>query len=76
MGRAMLARLALALLLLALLLPAQIYSSDNTTDATVTNSTQTLPVSSPTNTTTATDAALKSTASLLVILFSLLHLYC
>ncbi|XP_037366715.1 signal transducer CD24-like [Talpa occidentalis] len=81
MGRAMVARLGLGLLLLALLLPTQIYSQSTTSTSSVvaptSNATQsTLTAPNPTNGTTASDGALKSTASLFVILFSLLHLYC
>ncbi|KAK2499906.1 hypothetical protein MC885_008767 [Smutsia gigantea] len=79
MGRAMVARLGLGLLLLALLLPTQIYSDETTVATLSSNSSQssssTLP--NPANVTTkAADSALQSTASLFVILFSLLYLYC
>ncbi|KAM5282879.1 signal transducer CD24 [Hipposideros larvatus] len=78
MGRAMVARLGLGLLLLALLLPTQIYSNQTAAVSTPSNPTHnTSSTASPVNTTTkASGAALQSTASLFMILFSLLHLYC
>ncbi|XP_061043638.1 signal transducer CD24-like [Eubalaena glacialis] len=78
MGRAMVARLGLGLLLLALLLPTQIYSDQTTVVTPSSNSSQhTSAAPNPANATTkAGDGALQSTASLLVILVSLLHLYC
>ncbi|XP_054555047.1 signal transducer CD24 [Talpa occidentalis] len=59
----------------------EIYSQSTTSTSSVvtptSNATQsTLTAPNPTNGTTASDGALKSTASLFVILFSLLHLYC
>ncbi|KAM5293936.1 signal transducer CD24-like [Glossophaga mutica] len=79
MGRAMVARLGLGLLLLALLLPTQIYSDSSTVipanTAPRSNATSS-PNSTTTTTTKASGGALQSTASLLVISFSLLHLYC
>ncbi|KAM8788308.1 signal transducer CD24 [Rhynchonycteris naso] len=78
MGRAMVARLGLGLLLLALLLPTQIYSNYTSALTPASNpvhNTSTTP--SPANATTrASSDALQSTASLFVISFSLLHLYC
>ncbi|XP_038410781.1 signal transducer CD24 isoform X1 [Canis lupus familiaris] len=78
MGRAMVARLGLGLLLLALLLPTQIYSNQTTIVTLSSNSSQsTSTAPNPANTTTTpTGGALLSTASLFVISFSLLHLYC
>eukprot|EP00069_Balaena_mysticetus_P005891 bmy_04951T0 len=78
MGRAMVARLGLGLLLLALLLPTQIYSNQTTTVTPSSNSSQhtSAAPSSANATTKANDGALQSTASLLVISVSLLHLYC
>uniref|UniRef100_K9IW22 Putative signal transducer cd24-like protein n=1 Tax=Desmodus rotundus TaxID=9430 RepID=K9IW22_DESRO len=79
MGRAMVARLGLGLLLLALLLPTQIYSDSSTVTPANTatrNNTTTNPNLTNTTTTKASDGALQSTASLLMISFSLLHLYC
>ncbi|XP_004411238.1 PREDICTED: signal transducer CD24-like [Odobenus rosmarus divergens] len=74
----MVARLGLGLLLLALLLPTQIYSNQTalvTLSSNFSHSTSTAP--NPANaTTTPTGGALQSTASLFVISFSLLHLYC
>ncbi|XP_020025676.1 signal transducer CD24 [Castor canadensis] len=78
MGRAMVARLGLGLLLLALLLPTQIYSNQTTTlplSSNVAQNTSTPP--NPTNATTRGGGnALQSTAGLLVVSLSLLHLYC
>ncbi|KAM4866203.1 signal transducer CD24 [Thomomys bottae] len=77
MGRAMVARLGLGLLLLALLLPTQIYS--NQTDVTPSsNSSQSATAAPNTTTITTRDggSALQSTAGLLVVALSLLHLYC
>ncbi|XP_067570012.1 signal transducer CD24-like [Pseudorca crassidens] len=78
MGRAMVARLGLGLLLLTLLLPTQIYSNQTTVVTPSRNSSQhTSAAPNPANATTkANDCALQSTASLLVISLSLLHLYC
>uniref|UniRef100_A0A452V4J5 Signal transducer CD24 n=1 Tax=Ursus maritimus TaxID=29073 RepID=A0A452V4J5_URSMA len=79
MGRTMVARLGLGLLLLALLLPKQIYSNQTAvvTFSSNSSSQSTSTAPNPANTTTApTGGALWSTASLLVISFSLLHLYC
>ncbi|XP_060005096.1 signal transducer CD24-like [Lagenorhynchus albirostris] len=78
MGRAMVARLGLGLLLLALLLPTQVYSNQTTVVAPSNKSSQhTSAAPNPANATTkASDSALQSTASLLVISVSLLHLYC
>ncbi|XP_037678282.1 signal transducer CD24-like [Choloepus didactylus] len=77
MGKAMVARLGLGLLLLALLLPTQIYSNQTTARTLSSNSTQsTSAAPSTTNVTTPGGGALQSTASLLVISLSLLHLYC
>uniref|UniRef100_A0A8C0DKC1 Signal transducer CD24 n=1 Tax=Balaenoptera musculus TaxID=9771 RepID=A0A8C0DKC1_BALMU len=77
MGRAMVARLGLGLLLLALLLPTQIYSNQTTVVTPSSNSSQHTSAPNPANATTkASDGALQSTASLLVISVSLLHLYC
>ncbi|XP_027621430.1 signal transducer CD24-like [Tupaia chinensis] len=77
MGRVIMARLGLGLLLLALLLPTQIYSNQTTVVTLSINSYQnTLAAPNPANTTKAIGDALQSTASLLVILLSLLHLYC
>uniref|UniRef100_A0A8C0MVL0 CD24 molecule n=2 Tax=Canis lupus familiaris TaxID=9615 RepID=A0A8C0MVL0_CANLF len=77
MGRAMVARLGLGLLLLALLLPTQIYSNQTTIVTLSSNSSQSTDAPNPANTTTTpTGGALLSTASLFVISFSLLHLYC
>ncbi|XP_067593294.1 signal transducer CD24-like [Pseudorca crassidens] len=78
MGRAMVARLGLGLLLLALLLPTQVYSNQTTVVTPSNKSSQhTSAAPSPANATTkASDGALQSTASLLVISVSLLHLYC
>ncbi|MBZ3879786.1 Signal transducer CD24 [Sciurus carolinensis] len=78
MGRAMVARLGLGLLLLALLLPTQIYSNQTAVVTLPSNSSQS--TSAAPNSTHATPkaggSALQSTASLLVISRSLLHLYC
>uniref|UniRef100_A0A8C9Q9I7 CD24 n=1 Tax=Spermophilus dauricus TaxID=99837 RepID=A0A8C9Q9I7_SPEDA len=69
MGRAMVARLGLGLLLLALLLPTQIYSNQTAV--------RTSAAPNSTNATPSTGgSALQSTASILVISLSLLHLYC
>uniref|UniRef100_A0A9L0IW56 Signal transducer CD24 n=1 Tax=Equus asinus TaxID=9793 RepID=A0A9L0IW56_EQUAS len=78
MGRAMVARLGLGLLLLALLLPTQIYSNQTTVATTSSNSSQsTSAAPNPaTATTHSNGGTLQSTASLFVISFSLLHLYC
>ncbi|XP_068394371.1 signal transducer CD24-like [Eschrichtius robustus] len=78
MGREMVARLRLGLLLLTLLLPTQIYSSQTTVVTPSSNSSQhTSAAPNPANATTkANDCALQSTASLLEISVSLLHLYC
>ncbi|XP_037676684.1 signal transducer CD24-like [Choloepus didactylus] len=77
MGNAMVARLGLGLLLLALLLPTQIYSNQTTVRTLSSNSSQsTSAAPSTTNVTTPGGGALQSTASLLVISLSLLHLYC
>ncbi|XP_027622972.1 signal transducer CD24-like [Tupaia chinensis] len=76
-GRAMVARLGLGLLLLALLLPTQTYSNQPTVITLTSNSSQnTSAAPNPANATTkAIGSALQSTASLLVISLSLLHLY-
>ncbi|KAM4851824.1 signal transducer CD24-like [Thomomys bottae] len=77
MGRAMVARLGLGLLLLALLLPTQIYS--NQTDVTPSNNSSQSATTAPNTTITTTrdgGSALQSTAGLLVVALSLLHLYC
>ncbi|XP_005377892.1 PREDICTED: signal transducer CD24 [Chinchilla lanigera] len=78
MGRAMVTRLGLGLLLLALLLPTQIYSNQTAATPPSSNASQnTSTVPNPTNATTkAGSGALQSTASLLVVSISLLHLYC
>ncbi|XP_065733089.1 signal transducer CD24-like [Phocoena phocoena] len=78
MGRAMVARLGLGLLLLALLLPMQVNSNQTTVVTPSSNSSQhTSAAPNPANATTkASDGALQSTASLLAISVSLLHLYC
>ncbi|XP_004637525.1 signal transducer CD24 [Octodon degus] len=78
MGRAMVARLGLGLLLLALLLPTQIYSNQTVAVPPSGNTSQnTSTIPHPTNATTKADSgALQSTASLLVVSISLLHLYC
>uniref|UniRef100_A0A2K6EYP5 CD24 molecule n=1 Tax=Propithecus coquereli TaxID=379532 RepID=A0A2K6EYP5_PROCO len=78
MGRAMVARLGLGLLLLALLLPTQIYSNQTTVVTVSSNSSQsTSAPPNPANATTkAVGSALQSTASLLMVSLSLLHLYC
>ncbi|XP_037678649.1 signal transducer CD24-like [Choloepus didactylus] len=78
MGKAMVARLGLGLLLLALLLPMQIYSNQTTARTLSSNSSQNTSADpSPANATTpGGGSALQSTASLLVISLSLLHLYC
>uniref|UniRef100_A0A671DZN6 CD24 molecule n=1 Tax=Rhinolophus ferrumequinum TaxID=59479 RepID=A0A671DZN6_RHIFE len=78
MGRAMITRLGLGLLLLALLFPTQICSNQTASVSPSSNPTHnTSSTASPANATTkASDAALQSTASLFVISFSLLHLYC
>ncbi|ELW72664.1 Signal transducer CD24, partial [Tupaia chinensis] len=72
------ARRGLGLLLLALLLPTQIYSNQATVVTLPSNSSQnTSAAPNPPNATTkAVGNALQSTASLLVIPLSLLHLYC
>uniref|UniRef100_A0A8C4N215 CD24 n=1 Tax=Equus asinus TaxID=9793 RepID=A0A8C4N215_EQUAS len=66
----------LGLLLLVLLLPTQIYSNQTTIATTSSRSSQsTLASPNPANATPKTSGgALQSTASLFVILFSLLHL--
>ncbi|XP_059852074.1 signal transducer CD24-like [Delphinus delphis] len=78
MGKAMVARLGLGLLLLALLLPTQIYSNQTTVVTPSSNSSQhTSAAPNPANATTKASAGtLQSTAGLLVISLSLLHLYC
>ncbi|TEA41141.1 hypothetical protein DBR06_SOUSAS18010052 [Sousa chinensis] len=78
MGKAMVARLGPGLLLLALLLPTQIYSNQTTVVTPSSNSSQhTSAAPNPANATTkASDGTLQSTAGLLVISLSLLHLYC
>uniref|UniRef100_A0A8C6BD65 Signal transducer CD24 n=1 Tax=Monodon monoceros TaxID=40151 RepID=A0A8C6BD65_MONMO len=78
MGKAMVARLGLGLLLLALLLPTQIYSNQTTVVMPSSNSSQhTSAAPNPANATTKASAGtLQSTAGLLVISLSLLHLYC
>ncbi|KAM4850184.1 signal transducer CD24-like [Urocitellus parryii] len=78
MGRAMVARLGLGLLLLALLLPTQIYSNQTAVVTLSSNSSQrTSAAPNSTNATPSTGgSALQSTASILVISLSLLHLYC
>lgn len=80
MGRAMVARLGLGLLLLALLLPSQIFSDQTTIGTLSSNLSQSQSSSTPPNpanvTTKAADGALQSTASLFVLSFSLLYLYC
>uniref|UniRef100_A0A8C9P4X2 Signal transducer CD24 n=1 Tax=Spermophilus dauricus TaxID=99837 RepID=A0A8C9P4X2_SPEDA len=77
---AMVARLGLGLglLLLALLLPMQIYSNQTAVVTLSSNSSQSaFAAPSSTNATPNTGgSALPSTASLLVISLSLLHLYC
>ncbi|XP_058405370.1 signal transducer CD24 [Diceros bicornis minor] len=79
MGRAMVARLGLGLLLLVLLLPAQICSANTTTVNTLSSNFSQSTSAAP-NTTSVTaksgSGALQSTASLFVISFSLLRLYC
>ncbi|XP_028624846.1 signal transducer CD24 [Grammomys surdaster] len=76
MGRAMVARLGLGLLLLALLLPTQIYC--NQTSVAPFSSNQSISAApNPTNATTrAGGNSLQSTAGLLALSLSLLHLYC
>ncbi|XP_051020404.1 signal transducer CD24 [Acomys russatus] len=76
MGRAMVARLGLGLLLLALLLPTQIYC--NQTSVAPFSSNQNISAApTPTNATNrAVGIALQSTAGLLAVSLSLLHLYC
>nr|XP_033699242.1 signal transducer CD24-like [Tursiops truncatus] len=78
MDKAVVARLGLGLLLLALLLPTQIYSNQKTVVTPSSNSSQhTSAAPSPANATTMASAGtLQSTAGLLVISLSLLHLYC
>ncbi|ELW61498.1 signal transducer CD24-like [Tupaia chinensis] len=78
MGRVMVATLGLGLLLLALLLTTQIYSNQTTVITLSSNSSQnTLVAPNPANArTTAVGSALQSVASFLVILLSLLHLFC
>ncbi|XP_033712564.1 signal transducer CD24 [Lagenorhynchus albirostris] len=78
MGKAMVARLGLGLLLLALLLPTQIYSNQTAVVTPPSNSSQhTSAAPNPANATTKASAGtLQSTAGLLVISLSLLHLYC
>uniref|UniRef100_A0A8D2KGP1 Signal transducer CD24 n=1 Tax=Urocitellus parryii TaxID=9999 RepID=A0A8D2KGP1_UROPR len=78
MGRNIVASLELGLLLLALLLPTKIYSNQTAVVTLSSNSSQsTSPAPSSTNATPNTGgSALQSTASLLVIMLSLLHLYC
>ncbi|XP_066889391.1 signal transducer CD24-like [Kogia breviceps] len=78
LDRAMAARLGLGLMLLALPLPTQIYSDQTSAVTPASNSSQhTSAAPNLANATTkASDGALRSTASLLVILVSLLHLYC
>ncbi|XP_024621172.1 signal transducer CD24 [Neophocaena asiaeorientalis asiaeorientalis] len=78
MGKAMVARLGLGLLLLALLLPTQIYSNQTAVVTPSSNSSQhTSAAPNPANATTKASAGtLQSTAGLLVISLSLLHLYC
>ncbi|XP_048654672.1 signal transducer CD24-like [Marmota marmota marmota] len=77
MGRAIVASLELGLLLLTLLLPTKIYSNQTAVMTLSSNSSQsTSPAPSSTNATpNIGGSALQSTASLLVILLSLLHLY-
>lgn len=67
MGKGMVARLSLGLLFLALLLPTQIYS--------FTPLTSTLDPTYYETTTKSSSGALQSTASFLVVLLILLHLY-
>ncbi|XP_067593339.1 signal transducer CD24-like [Pseudorca crassidens] len=78
MGKAMVARLGLGPLLLALFLPTQIYSNQTAVVTPSSNSSQhTSAAPNPANATTkASDGTLQSTASLLVISLSLLHLCC
>ncbi|XP_076968094.1 signal transducer CD24 [Tamandua tetradactyla] len=78
MGKAMVARLGLGLLLLALLLPTQIYSNQTTPMPHSSNSSQsTLAAPTSANATTpGSGSVLQSTASLLMVSLSLLHLYC
>uniref|UniRef100_A0A8C8ZYI8 Signal transducer CD24 n=1 Tax=Prolemur simus TaxID=1328070 RepID=A0A8C8ZYI8_PROSS len=78
MGRAMVARLGLGLLLLALFLPRKIYSNQTTVVTLSSNSSQsTCAAPNPaTATIKAVGSALQSTASLLMVTFSLLHLHC
>ncbi|EDL05020.1 signal transducer CD24 isoform X1 [Mus musculus] len=76
MGRAMVARLGLGLLLLALLLPTQIYC--NQTSVAPFPGNQNISASpNPSNATTrGGGSSLQSTAGLLALSLSLLHLYC
>ncbi|KAM4812305.1 signal transducer CD24-like [Urocitellus parryii] len=75
MGRAMVATLGLGLLLLALLLPMQIYSNQTAVVTLSSNSSQSTSAA-PNSTPSTGGSALQSTASLLVISLSLLHIYC
>ncbi|EDL99685.1 CD24 antigen [Rattus norvegicus] len=76
MGRAMVVRLGLGLLLLALLLPTQIYC--NQTSVAPFSGNQSISAApNPTNATTRSGcSSLQSTAGLLALSLSLLHLYC
>nr|ACY01946.1 murine CD24 reporter [HIV whole-genome vector AA1305\ len=76
MGRAMVARLGLGLLLLALLLPTQIYCNQTSVyPYDVPDYASASP--NPSNATTrGGGSSLQSTAGLLALSLSLLHLYC
>ncbi|XP_053409915.1 signal transducer CD24 [Nycticebus coucang] len=76
MGRAMVARLGLGPLLLALLLPTQIYSNQTTVTIPSNSSQSTLVAANAANATKAGGSALQSTAGLLMVSLSLLHLCC
>ncbi|XP_048199332.1 signal transducer CD24-like [Perognathus longimembris pacificus] len=77
MGTAMVTRLGLGLLLLALLLPMQIYSNQTVVPFSTNSSQSTTAVLNSTITTTrGGGSVLQSTAGLLVVSLSLLHLYC
>ena len=76
MGRVMVDRLGLGLLLLALLLPTQI-DCNQTSVAPFSSNQNISPASNPTNATSrAGGRVLQSTAGLLAVSLSLLHLYC
>lgn len=76
MGRAMVVRLGLGLLLLALLLPTQIYCNQ-TSVAPFSGNQNISAAPNPTNATTRSGcSSLQSTAGLLALSLSLLHLYC